>query len=289
MLIALLIPLCLATLLFLILLARSAIQQGAVRSPEAMGLGVDHQLLRYAGHRLVRADHGVAQVPQAGARPPDPVRPCSSASRPPAMPQAIIFLILLGVLVDPVLLFGCALALLLGGLIGAPLVAKARVWIVQLVVAIALLVAAALCDDQPAPVPRRRHGVRPSAALTIVAIAANFGFGMLLNFGVGNYAPTLVMLSLMGMDPRLCFPIMAAGGALRSRRSIAPHIDRRNRPRIVLGLALGGIPAVLRRRLPGQGDAARDAALAGDRRRALCRARDAAAAATGRRKNWTER
>ena len=47
----------------------------------------------------------------------------------------------------------------------------------------------------------------------IVAIAANFGFGVLLNFGVGNYAPTLVMLSLMGMDPRLCFPIMAGCAA----------------------------------------------------------------------------
>ena len=48
----------------------------------------------------------------------------------------------------------------------------------------------------------------------VVAIAASFGFGILLNFGVGNYAPTLVILSLMGMDPRLCFPIMAAGASL---------------------------------------------------------------------------
>ena len=70
---------------------------------------------------------------------------------------------------------------------------------------------------------------------------------MLLNFGVGNYAPTLVMLSLMGMDPRLCFPIMAAGAALDGRgRERPPHRDRRDR------LAdrrsawrIGGIPAVL--------------------------------------------
>ena len=41
--------------------------------------------------------------------------------------------------------------------------------------------------------------------LTIAAIIANFVFGILLNFGVGNYAPTLVMLSLMGMNPRLAF------------------------------------------------------------------------------------
>ena len=42
--------------------------------------------------------------------------------------------------------------------------------------------------------------------LTIVAILANFGFGILANFGVGNYAPTLVMLSLMGMDPQALLP-----------------------------------------------------------------------------------
>src|SRR6185312_9750336 len=37
---------------------------------------------------------------------------------PPAMTESIIFLVLLGVLVDPVLLFGCAIAVLAGGLVG---------------------------------------------------------------------------------------------------------------------------------------------------------------------------
>src|SRR4029453_17469326 len=38
----------------------------------------------------------------------------------PTMAQAVIFLVLLGVLVDPVLLVGCMIALLMGGLLGAP-------------------------------------------------------------------------------------------------------------------------------------------------------------------------
>ena len=54
------------------------------------------------------------------------------------MAESIIFLILLGVTVDPVLLVGCIVAVLMGALLGAPLVAETRVWIVQLVVAIAL-------------------------------------------------------------------------------------------------------------------------------------------------------
>ena len=81
---------------------------------------------------------------------------------------------------------------------------------------------------------------------TMVAILASFGFGILANFGVGNYAPTLVMLSLMGMDPRLCFPIMAAGGSLMGAGASVRHIAIGQVDlRIVLGLAIGGIPAVL--------------------------------------------
>jgi uncharacterized membrane protein YfcA len=54
------------------------------------------------------------------------------------------------------------------------------------------------------------------------------------------------MFSLMGMDPHYCFPIMASGaslmGAGSSMRFIkVPDIDLR----IVVGLTLGGIPAVL--------------------------------------------
>jgi uncharacterized membrane protein YfcA len=166
---------------------------------------------------------------------------------PPAMAQSIIYLILLGVLVDPLLLFGCATAVLAGGLVGAQLVARARVWVVQLVVAIGLVLAAsayAMTNLNLFPSGGTAAGLPPM--LTIIAILANFGFGILANFGVGNYAPTLVMLSLMGMDPRLCFPIMAAGGSLMGAGASVRHIAIGEVDmRIVLGLAIGGIPAVL--------------------------------------------
>src|SRR5258707_14999267 len=44
---------------------------------------------------------------------------------PPVMAESIIFLILLGVLVDPVLLFGCAIATFAGGPVRPPLVPPA--------------------------------------------------------------------------------------------------------------------------------------------------------------------
>jgi uncharacterized membrane protein YfcA len=166
---------------------------------------------------------------------------------PPAMTESIVFLILLGVRVDPFLLAGCALATMFGGIVGAPLVARSRVWIVQLTVAVGLTLAGAayvMTSLNLFPAGGTATGLPPG--LTLVAVAASFVMGVLANFGVGNYAPTLVMLSMMGMDPRLCFPIMATGGSLMGAGASVRHfaigeIDLR----IVLGLAIGGIPAVL--------------------------------------------
>jgi uncharacterized membrane protein YfcA len=82
--------------------------------------------------------------------------------------------------------------------------------------------------------------------LTVIAIAANFVIGVLLNYGVGNYAPTLVILSLMGMDPRLCFPVMAGAAGLMGTTAGIRHINTGNLDlRVVIGLTIGGIPAVL--------------------------------------------
>jgi len=165
----------------------------------------------------------------------------------PAVAQAIIFLILLGVLVDPVLLIGCVLALLMGGLLGVSLVIRAKVWVVQLIVGFALVLAAimyALTNLHLMPGGGTATGL--PLPLMVIAIAANFLFGILLNFGIGNYAPTLIMLSLMGMDPRLSFPIMAAGAALTAAGASARYISIGEIDlRIATGIALGGIPAVL--------------------------------------------
>jgi len=246
MLIALLIPLALAILVYAIVLARAAIARRAAPNGEALILGAVVNFFD---------TFGISSFAQTTAwmkfrkMVPDRLIPPTMIAglTPPAMAESIIFLILLGVKVDPVLLFGAAMATFAGGLVGAPLVVRARAWIVQMIVAIGLTLAGiayvfAILGEFPA-------GGTASGlpmGLTIIAIVVSFGLGLLANFGVGNYAPTLVMLSLMGMDPHYCFPIMASGaslmGAGSSMRFIkVPEIDIR----IVVGLALGGIPAVL--------------------------------------------
>lgn len=246
MLVALLVPLCLAILFFIFFLARAAIVQRATPRVEALMLGAVVSFFDTLGIGCFAPTTAWMKFRKLV---PDRLIPPTLivGLGPPAMAESIIFLILLGVKVDPVLLFGSTISVLLGGLFGAPLVARARVWIVQLTVAIGLLLAAAayaLTNLHLMPGGGMAAGLSP--LLTILAIIASFGIGILLNFGVGNYAPTLVILSLLGMDPRLCFPIMASGAALMSAGAGVRHIQIGQMDlRIVVGLAIGGIPAVL--------------------------------------------
>lgn len=246
MLTALLIPLAIAILLFGVILARAAIKQRALPDLESIALGAIVNFFDTLG--IGSFAPTMAWFKFRGRIADRLIPPTMLVGlTPPSMMQAVIFLILLGVLVDPVLLVGSVIALLMGGLLGAPLVARSRVWVVQLVVAAALTLAAvAYAMTNLDLMPGGGTANSLPLGLMIAAIAANFLFGLLLNFGVGNYAPTLVMLSLMGMDPRLCFPIMAGGAALTGAGASIRHIRIGEiNMRIVLGLALGGIPAVL--------------------------------------------
>jgi uncharacterized membrane protein YfcA len=246
MLIALLVPLSLAILGFTVVLVRAAVAANAKPRWEALGLGFVVSFFDTLGIGCFAPTTAWFKFRKMV---PDRLIPPTLVVGlgPPAMAESIIFLVLLGVKVDPVLLFGSAIAVLLGGLIGAPLVARARVWVVQLVVAVGLLLAAiayAMTNLHLFPGGGTASALSPT--LTIVALVLSFGFGILLNFGVGNYAPTLVILSLMGMDPRLCFPIMASGAALMACGAGIRHIQFGQMDlKIVMGLAIGGIPAVL--------------------------------------------
>lgn len=246
MLIVLLVSLGMAILFYAVTLARAAIGQRIRPNVEALGLGAVVNFFDALG---IGSFATTTVWLKFRKMVPDRLIPPTMlvGLTPPVIAQSIIFLILLGVLVDPVLLIGAAIATMLGGLVGAPLVARARVWIVQLVVAIGLVLAAiafAMTNLHFFPGGGTASGL--PIGPTIAAIAASFGFGILANFGVGNYAPTLVLLSLMGMDPRLCFPIMATGGSLMGVAASVRHIRIGEVDlRIVLGLAIGGIPAVV--------------------------------------------
>ena len=211
MLTALLIPLVLAVSVYAVMLLRAALARRAVPRPEAIALGA---LTNFFDTLGVGSFAPTMAWLKFRRLVPDRLIPCTMivGHTLPAVVQAIIFLILLGVLVDPVLLVGCVLATLMGGLLGVSLVVRTKVWIVQLVVGLALILAAIMYAlTNLHLMPGGGTAASLPMPLSVIAIAASFLFGILLNFGIGNFAPTLIMLSLMGMDPRLSFPIMAGG------------------------------------------------------------------------------
>ncbi|HKX98925.1 MAG TPA: sulfite exporter TauE/SafE family protein [Steroidobacteraceae bacterium] len=165
----------------------------------------------------------------------------------PTVVQSAIYLVILGVHVDPVLLAACIAAAVLGSLIGVPLVVRASVQLVQGIVGVALLIAAALyamSNLELFPIGGTASALPP--AQMAIAISVHFLLGALMAFGIGLYAPSLIMLSLLGLDPRLAFPIMASACAfLMPATGFSFVKSSRIDLRIVIGLAIGGIPATI--------------------------------------------
>jgi hypothetical protein len=246
MLLAILVPIALAMAAYVLILVRAAIARKAWPRPEAIGLGAVVNFFDTFG--IGSFAQTTAWLKFRKLVPDRLIPPTMIAGlTPPAMVESIIFLVLLGVKVDPALLFGGAIATGVGGIVGAPLVVRAKAWIVQMTVAIGLVLAGiafVLAIAGAMPVGGTASSL--PLGLTIIAIGLSFVLGLLANFGVGNYAPTLAILSLMGMDPHYCFPIMASGASLMGAASSmkfvkVPDLDLG----IVIGLTLGGIPAVL--------------------------------------------
>jgi uncharacterized membrane protein YfcA len=149
--------------------------------------------------------------------------------------------------VDPALLVACIVAAVAGAAIGAPIVLRLPTRAVQLAVGIALLVAASLyAATNLGLMPGGGAALSLEPQLAVLAVVAHFVMGALMTIGIGLYAPSLVLLSLLGLNPTAAFPIMMGACAflmpvsgLRFLRT--DRIDLR----VVLGMALGGVPAVL--------------------------------------------
>jgi len=163
----------------------------------------------------------------------------------PTVVQALIFITL--VRVDPTLLLACIAAAVAGATLGAPLVVRLPVRTVQGIVGVAMLIAAALYALANLNLlPAGGEALALPAVPFVIAVAMHFVLGALMSFGIGLYAPSMIMLSLMGLNPTAAFPVMMGACAFLMpvsgmRFASSARIDLR----VVLGLALGGIPAVL--------------------------------------------
>jgi uncharacterized membrane protein YfcA len=164
---------------------------------------------------------------------------------PPVIVQAFIYTVIIEV--DMVTLAVLISAAVLGAWFGAGIVASWPRRKIQLGMGIALLVAAGLMVMAYFELgPQGGDGLSLPLGLLMIAALGNVMLGALMTLGIGMYAPCMIMIALMGMDPRAAFPIMMGScaflmpvGSVRFVRKNAYAL------RPALGLAIGGIPAVL--------------------------------------------
>ncbi len=163
----------------------------------------------------------------------------------PTVAQALIYIAIVEVDFSTLaLLIAAAVA---GAWLGAGWVAHLSRRAIQLGMGFALLVAATL-------MVMKQFDILPPGgdALTLegtrlwMGLGANFLLGALMTLGVGLYGPCLILVSLLGMDPRAAFPIMMGScaflmptGGLRFIREGSYSAPA------ALVMTLCGVPAVL--------------------------------------------
>lgn len=163
----------------------------------------------------------------------------------PTATEGLIFIALVSV--DLTTLVGMIASAVAGAWAGARIVSRLSRRAVQIAMGFALLLAAFIfLATNLHLLPGGGSAIELHGTTLLFACLVNFVLGALMSLGVGLYAPCLILLSLLGMNPIAAFPIMMGSCACLMPVAGIQFI-RRNRydRRAALGLTLGGIPAVL--------------------------------------------
>jgi uncharacterized membrane protein YfcA len=163
----------------------------------------------------------------------------------PTVVQAYIYTKL--VKVDMLTLFALIAAAVLGAWLGAGVVSKWDKRRVQIGMGAALLGAAALMlMTQLNLFPGGGDALGVRGARLAIGIGVNFVLGALMSLGIGLYAPCMILISLLGMNPTAAFPIMMGSCAFLMPVGSLKFIREGSYGfKAALGLAIGGIPGVL--------------------------------------------
>lgn len=164
---------------------------------------------------------------------------------PPVIIQAFIFIAIIQV--SSVTLFTLIVSAVLGAWLGAGVIAKWPRRRIQIGMGLALLIAAItflMAIYGFVPVGGAELGL--SGTNLVIAALCLFILGALMTLGIGMYAPTMIVVSVMGMNPTTAFPIMMGAAAFLMPVAGMRFLQAgRYGLRAALGLTIGGIPAVL--------------------------------------------
>ena len=143
----------------------------------------------------------------------------------PTVTQSLIFVG--AVAVEPLTLISMMMVAAAGAAWGARHVASFDRQTIRLVMAISLLVVAGLIFAGLLglfPVGGDAMGL--SGYKLAIALLGNFIFGVLMNVGIGLFAPCMTLVYLLGMNPLAAFPIMMGSTAVLSVFSAGTFIRK---------------------------------------------------------------
>lgn len=163
----------------------------------------------------------------------------------PTVTEAFIYIAVVQVEVKTLALMIAASAL--GAWLGAGVVARWSRRKIQIGMGIALLVMAAFfLLKQLNYMPGGGQDLGLTGFKLVFAVATNALLGALMTLGIGMYAPSMAVISLLGMNPTTAFPIMMGSCAFLMPVGSARFIrESRYNLKSALGLAIGGVPGVL--------------------------------------------
>jgi uncharacterized membrane protein YfcA len=163
----------------------------------------------------------------------------------PVLVSAVVFTA--SVTVDFGTLAAMLVSAILGAWFGAAWVVRWPRRAIQLGMGVALLLAAMLfIATNLRWIPGGGLATGLSGGALVLAACVNLLLGALMTLGVGLYAPCLILVSLLGMNPLAAFPIMMGSCALLMPAAGIRFIRAgRYNFAAALGLTIGGIPGVL--------------------------------------------
>jgi uncharacterized membrane protein YfcA len=164
----------------------------------------------------------------------------------PTVSEAIIYIILLGGLIDVPTITSMVIAGGIGAWVGTGIVVHWPRRLIQRAMAIALLITAGfMAVRMVASLSLGTGTIGLSGISLVIAVIASVIIGSLTSLGIGNYAPTMALTYMLGMNTKAVFPIMAASAAvILPAAAIRFYRSGRFSRRVALGLAIGGVPGV---------------------------------------------
>ncbi|WFD11246.1 sulfite exporter TauE/SafE family protein [Tepidibacter hydrothermalis] len=163
----------------------------------------------------------------------------------PVVLESFIFITVIEM--EPTTLVSMLAAATIGAYVGAGIVSKLPEKKVQLVMGVALFITALLMlAGQMNWMPGGGEAIGLHGSKLIIAVIANFILGALMTAGIGLYAPCMALVYLLGMSPKVAFPIMMGSCAFLMPVASSKFVkEKAYDRRASMGITIGGVIGVL--------------------------------------------